>query len=187
MILSLAFDVNVYLFRCEEIANKYVADDPLFRFVPWYRYPINGLPIENKSRVANELIREEPYLPYKCVPLITKLLLYYIYEATMVDTLTFKTNLVNKKNGIDYYKLYMMEMDPSEIIRHYLEEISDTDILIIENEVKNMFEETGMKRYVAQYVDHVFEIDTDSKSFILDILGHIKTIRYDENLNNRGG
>ena len=190
MIVSLAFDVNTYLYRCEEIANKHVDTDPLFRFVPWYRYPINGLPMDKRDKiddVMSSLIKPEPYLPYKCVPLVNKLLRWHIYNTTMVDTLTFKTNLVDKKNGRDYYKLYMMDMDPTEIVRHYLEESSDTDVLIIENEVRNIFEETGMRRYVSQYVDHVFEFNTDNKIFILDVLGHIKSIRYDENLNNRGG
>ena len=34
---------------------------------------------------------------------------------------------------------------------------------------------------------NTYIVEVDNKIFILDVLGHIKSIRYDENLNNRGG
>lgn len=188
MKVSLAFDINVYLHKCEEIADKYIKGNPLFKFVPWHRYPINGLKMEDRQemiKVQEGVIREEPYLPYKCIPIVNSLLLWYIYDTTMVDIESFRRNLIYKKNGVDYYKLYMLHMDPLEIIRYYIDGISDTDTLVIENEIKNMFENSKMKRYVAPYVDYVFDFNTDEKIIILNVIGHIKEIRYDETLRNR--
>ena len=164
MKVKYAFDVNIMLLKCEEIANKYIAGDELFRFIPGYRYPINGLPINKRSKLDEldkNIISKTPYLPYKCIPCVNTLLLWQCYEDTILDQSLFKINPISSKKELNYLKLYMLNMDSNEIIRHYIEEISDSD------------------------TDHVFELNSDDRLFVLSILGHIKEIRYEELLNNK--
>lgn len=188
MKVKYALDVNIMLLKCEEIANKYIAGDELFRFIPGYRYPINGLPINKRSKLDEldkNIISKTPYLPYKCIPCVNTLLLWQCYEDTILDQSLFKINPISSKKELNYLKLYMLNMDSNEIIRHYIEEISDSDTIVFENEVMNIYEQSGLKRLITPYTDHVFELNSDDRLFVLSVLGHIKEIRYEELLNNK--
>lgn len=183
MKLNLAVDINLQLTRCEEIANKYIYGHDGFLFVPGIRYPINGLSPDKRDKIlklANGTVSKVPYIPYKCMPCAKALLLWWLHGDTMKEIELFKTNPLYVKGKENYYYKYMLNMTTEEIIRHYIEDITDKDLLVIDNEIMNIYEASGIKRMFAQYIDHLYEIEDEDRILVVKTIGHIKEKRFEE-------
>lgn len=183
MKLSYAVDINQQLSRCEEIADKYIGGHEGFLFIPGMRYPINGLSQEKKDKLlkySNNIVSSFPYMPYKCLPCVKALLLWWLHGDTIKDKELFKTNPLYVEGKKNFYSEYMLNISTDEIIRHYIEDITDDDILVIDNEVMNLYESAGIKRMFGPYIDHLYEIDDEGRIIIIKLLGHIKEKRFEE-------
>lgn len=183
MKLSLAIDINTQLSKCEEIANKYIAGHEGFLFVPGMRYPVNGLDNDKRDKIlkyAGNAISRVPYIPYKCMPCVKALLLWWLHGDTMKEIELFKTNPLYIKGKENYYYKYMLNMTTEEVIRHYIEDITDKDLLIMDNEVMNIYELSGIKRIFGPYIDHLYEIEDEDRIIVVKVIGHIKEKRFEE-------
>lgn len=185
MNLNLAVDINLQLTRCEEIANKYIYGHDGFLFVPGTRYPVNGLSPEKRDKImklANGVVSKTPYMPYKCMPCVKALLLWWLHGDNIKEIELFKTNPLYIKGKENYYHKYMLNMTTEEVIRHYIEDITDKDLLVIDNEVMNIYEVSGIKRMFTRYIDNLYEIDDNDRILIVKAIGHIKELRFEEAL-----
>lgn len=179
MKVQIAFDINLELIGIESIFNKYVKDDETFIFTSGKRYPV----IDKSKIDKNEMISREPFMVYKCVPCVVLLLLRKVYEITWDEKDLFEYNPL-MDHGENYIEKYSLSESSENVIEMFIPTISNKDKYKIIAEVNNIFGTSGIFRHIATYKDHVFEIDHEDKVFLLNVIGHIKELRYQELLDN---
>lgn len=174
MVVAIVLNLNRELSKLEEIANKCTYTYEGHLFSPMERYPL-----EDRYNIKQtEYVTNIPRMPYKCVPCFVSMMYWYIYRDNILDTRLYKENpYINSTS--DYFRDYMLDVDEEEVIREYFEEISDSDMLIAIQELSNLYE-NHVRPHTAKYKNYVFNIRHDSVDIIIEILGSIKEVRFDE-------
>lgn len=174
MQIRIAIDINVDLIPLEDVARQYQEQCDRFVFTPNERYPIIDI---SKLKSLDDL-NTVPYLPYMCVPCVVSLLLYNIYDDTIMTPTLFRRNPYVNSN-VNYYDEYLLSMEPEEIVKEYMPNMPDAEAEKFVTDVEAIYNKY-VKAYTSKYLDNVFKINHDSKLLIIEILGDIKEHRFDE-------
>lgn len=175
MKVKFALDLNNRLLYIEDIYCKHSRlEESNLLFIPNQRFPLENL----HSVVNGNLIRSLPYMPYRCVPSVVSLLLWHIYDNTILNTVLFKKNpyATSIKN---IYDDNLLNMYPSDILAEYEPNLTKEEIKTIEDTVELLYK-TDIEQYILTYKDHIFNIDYEGRLFILEVVCNIKEYRFDE-------
>lgn len=174
MQIRIAIDINMDLIPLEDVARQYQEQCDRFVFTANERYPI----INIEKLKSTEDLRTSPYLPYMCVPCVVSLLLYNIYDDTIMTPTLFRRNPYVNSN-VNFYDEYLLNMEPEEIVKEYMPNMPDAEAAKFVSDAEMLYKKY-VKSYVSKYLDHVFKINHESKLLIIEILGDIKELRFDE-------
>lgn len=172
--INIAFDINLDLRKAEEILDKYVETDEFSLFVPNKRFPI---PYRTKT-TNPDIIRNVPYIPYKCMGAVNSLILYFIYGDTIQDIEPFRRNPY-LSSSFNYIKSFMLNYRDDEIVREYVPHMTDDDVAKLINEA-NVIYKKYIKPYITPYINYVFDTEFEERIYLVKILGHIEAIRFKE-------
>lgn len=175
MKIKFALDLNNRLIHIEDIFCKYSKlQESNLLFIPNQRFPLQNLySINNGS-----LVRSLPYMPYICVTSVVTLLLWHIYDNTMLNTVLFKRNpYVGTIKNI--YEENLLNMYPRDILYEYEPNLNNQELKTIEDAIDHIYK-NDIEQYVLPYKDHIFNIDYEGRLFILEVICSIKEYRFDE-------
>jgi len=174
---SCPLDIDNGMVIVEDIIARYIHPEEYTGNV-WYmrgnRYPLTSRKDIERYKKFN-LIRNTPWHPYLSIPLLADILEYYQYKHATSPKL-FKTN-----PGGPSATIYTTTPNISDttIIKRYVDNISDEDLLVIANLFLEMYNKCFKDIFIS-YPDSVYTLCAETNMYQLIRHDDIRAYRLNE-------
>lgn len=175
IVLSIDSELNLL----EKYFNKYVTlpDESYLRFIPYKRFFLDK---KDKTLTVNtDVIRNTPYLPYKCLDCVNDYIIYSIYYNSGYMDLFLKNELLETSKR--FLPEYTDEEDyVKEIITTYIpnHDLDMKDYREIKGLLNHIYRKVSM--YTDMYPKNIWELDYETNLILLINKGEIGSFRFEE-------